>query len=691
MSTRKKRSWLDPESWLPILSTLRRYHLANLQGDLLAGLSACVVMIPSVIAYAELVHMPPIAGLYAALAASIGFALFASSRQVIAGPDAAIGLLAGTAILPLAAGDPARIPALAATLGLLSGVILLLAARLRVGTIADFLSRPVLIGYLNGAALILVSTQLGKMFAIKTTGEEFFLLLWQIFDNLHTTHRPTFLVGITLILFMVILGRLAPRVPGALLVSALGILGTLYFGLGEMGVALVGAVPSGTPIPVLPEFLVSDIQALAPAAMAIAFLAFSDGILLAQAFAEKNRYEINPNRELTALGMANIGAGLLQGFPVSASSSRTVIVDATGGKTQVAQLVAAAGLLLFLYFLTGLISLLPKVALGAILIVTALGMLEIKAMIDLYRIDRFEFFMAMMVILAILIAGVVPGILLGLLISLIGMIVELSRPGDAVLCRQGPGKKFHDLGDMVHSGESLPGLIIYRLYAPLIFANARHVMNRLRHLVTDAPTPVKWLVIDAQSITDMDITAAQRFAELYREFREAGIIVKVADAPRPFYQQLKKVGAIVTMDDLQFYVSVKKAVEEFEAMTNPVREIRLVVRDTTEDSGEPDADSEPQELLFRRVGSNMMVICSCSQDDEKADFCTHRMAILMGDMTKITLLDGTIEEVEEIREMMEGTDVEAALQSMIAADKALQSFSRDLFQAKEELIKAMND
>lgn len=690
MHTKKNRSGLNPESWLPILSTLRRYRLGYLQGDLMAGLSACVVMIPSVIAYAELVHMPPITGLYAALAASIGFALFASSRQVIAGPDAAIGLLAGTAILPLAAGDPARIPALAATLGLLSGVILLLAARLRVGTIADFLSRPVLIGYLNGAALILVSTQLGKMFAIKTTGEEFFALLWQIIDNLHTTHRPTFLVGITLILLMVILGRLAPRIPGALVVSALGILGTLYFGLGEMGVALVGSVPSGTPVPVLPEFLASDIPALAPAAMAIAFLAFSDGILLAQAFAEKNRYEINPNRELTALGMANIGASLLQGFPVSASSSRTVIVDATGGKTQVAQLVAAAGLLLFLYFLTGLISLLPKVALGAILIVTAMGMLEIKAMIDLYRIDRFEFFMAMMVILAILVAGVVPGILLGLLISLIGMIVELSRPGDAVLCRQGPGKKFHDFGDKAHAGESLPGLIVYRLYAPLIFANARHVMNRLRHLVMNAPTPVKWLVIDAQSITDMDITAAQRFAELYREFNEAGIVVKVADAPRPFYQQLEKVGAIVTMDNLQFYVSVKKAAEEFEAMTNPVREVRLVVRDTTEDSGEPDAESEPRELLFRRIGSNMTVICSCSQDD-KADFCTHRMAILMGDMTKIALLDGTEEDVETIREMMAGTDVEAALQSMIAADKALQSFSRDLFQAKEELLKAMND
>ncbi|MBF0161172.1 MAG: SulP family inorganic anion transporter [Magnetococcales bacterium] len=674
-------------SFFPILTTLRGYQLAWWRGDLVAGITACVVMIPSVIAYAELVHMPPISGLYAALAASVGFALFASSRQVIAGPDAAIGLLAGTAILPLAAGDPGRIPALAATLGLLSGIILLLAARLRIGTIADFLSRPVLIGYLNGAALILASTQLGKLFAIRTTGEDFFPLLWQIVENLPNTHRPTFLVGIALILFMVILGRLTPHIPGALVVSVLGILGTRYFGLGEMGVALVGEVPSGTPMPVLPLFHWSDIPALAPAAMAIAFLAFSDGILLAQAFAEKNRYEIQPNRELTALGMANICAGLFQGFPVSASSSRTVIVDATGGKSQVAQLVAAAGLLLFLFFLTGLVALLPKVALGAILLVTAMGMLEIKAMAELYRMDRFEFFMASTVILAILVAGVVPGILMGLLISLIGMIVELSRPGDAILRRLGPGKKFHDLGNKGCSGESLPGLIVYRLYAPLIFANARHVMNRLRQLVANAPSPVRWLVIDAQSITDMDITAAQRLAELHREFWEKGITIQVADAPRPFRMQMEKVGLTHTPDHLRFHTSVKKAVEEYEAMINPVREVRLVVRD---DATPTDALCEPLELLFRREGSNMTASCSCSQEEESA-FCTHRIAILTGDLTGITLLDGSSRDVKEVAAMMRGTDVEAALQTLIAAERVMQSASRELFQAREELGKAIND
>ncbi|MBF0261869.1 MAG: SulP family inorganic anion transporter, partial [Magnetococcales bacterium] len=221
---------------LPFYHTLKNYPFSWLRHDLVAGLTACVVMIPSVIAYAELVHMPAISGIYAALAASVGYALFTSSRHVIAGPDAAIGLLAGTAILPLAAGDPTRIPALAALLALLSGIILVFAAHLRIGTIADFLSRPVLIGYLNGASLILVSTQLGKLFAIKTSGEDFFPLLWQILSQLEQTHPPTLIFGVATILTLIVIARNLPWLPGALVVSGMGILAARYLGLGEMGV-----------------------------------------------------------------------------------------------------------------------------------------------------------------------------------------------------------------------------------------------------------------------------------------------------------------------------------------------------------------------------------------------------------------------------------------------------------------------
>lgn len=550
-------------SLLPILDTLRNYQRGWIINDVAAGLSACIVMIPAVIAYAELVHLPPITGLYAALAASIGYALFASSRHVVAGPDAAIGLLAGSAILPLAFGDPGRMAQLAAELALLSGVVLLLAARLHLGVIADLLSRPVLIGYLNGASLVLIATQLGKMFAIKTTGEEFFPLLSTLVEQLPSAHLPTFVFGTLLILLMAALARWVPRIPGALAASGIAILASFAFDLNQYGIALVGKVPSGIPSMVTFVPLWSDIAALAPAAVAVAFLTFSDGILLAQTFAEKHGYQVNPNRELAALGAANILASLWQGFPVSASQSRTAVVDGAGGHSQVAQLVAAGGLLLFLMFLTGLIALLPKVALGAILIVTAVGMLEMASLRNLYKIDRNEFMIAIGVTLAILLTGVVTGIIAGLLLSLIAVLVEISRPRDAVLRRLIKDGKFHDcLED--DEAEDVPGVIVYRLYAPLIFANARYVMARIVQLVNDAGENLQWLIIDAQAITDMDVTAAQRFAELHREMQERGVQIKIADAPRPFREELAKVGLSEALGSQQFFVSVKKAVEAFE-------------------------------------------------------------------------------------------------------------------------------
>lgn len=548
---------------VPLVGTLRGYKLSWLGRDSMAGLSACIVSVPSVIAYAQLVRLPPITGLYAALAAAVGYALFASSRHVIAGPDAAVCLLAGSAILPLAGGDLERTFMLAAVLGVLTGVVLLLAAALKLGVIADLLSRPVVIGYLNGASLVLIATQLGKMFGIKTEGEQFFELFYTVIRNLGQTHLPTFFFGAVLVGLLAVLTRWLPRVPGALAVSAVAVIATAVLDLGSHGIALVGQVPSGLPQLTIPSFTWNDVAALAPAAVAIAFLAFSDGILLAQTFAERNGYAVRPNQELIALGSANILAGLWQGFPVSASQSRTSIVDSARGRTQVAQLVMAAGLVLVLFFLTGLIALLPKVALGAILIVTAIGMLELASLTRLFKIDRLECAIAVLVTLVILIAGVVPGVIFGLLLSLASVLIEVSRPDDAILRRLLSDGKFHDcLPD--DDSEDVAGLLVYRLYAPLIFANARHVMNRIRTLVAETDPPVKWLILDAQAIHDMDVTAAQRFAELHQELAEKGVDVKIADAPRPLKEELAKVGLAEEIGRHDFFVSVKQAVEAYE-------------------------------------------------------------------------------------------------------------------------------
>lgn len=547
-----------------LISVLRHYQRTWLAGDVAAGLSACVVMIPSVIAYAELVHLPAITGLYAALAAAIGYALFASSRHVIAGPDAAICLLVGAAILPLAGDDVARMAVLAAELGVLSGAVLIVAAWLKLGVIADLLSRPVLIGYLNGASLILVATQLGKMLGISVQGDNFFPLLRDLAEQWSKIHLPTLFLGLVFCALMLLLSRLAPRIPGALACCVLALLLSVGLDLGQQGVALVQAVPSGLPRLEWPTIYWTDIASLAPAAVAVAFLAFSDGLLLAQAFGEKNGYEVNPNQELVALGSANILASVWQGFPVSASQSRTSIVDQAGGHSQVAQLVAALGLMLFLIFLTGLIPLLPKVALGAVLIVTALGMLEVASLRRLYAIDRKEFGLAMAVTAAILLAGVVTGIIVGLLFSLIATLIQISRPRDAVLRRLISDGKFHDCGDS-DEAETIPGVIVYRLYAPLIFSNARYVVTRIRELVAQSTEELEWVIVDAQAITHMDVTAAQRFSELHRELEDLGVELMIADAPRPFREQLSAVGLSEEMGNAVFFISVKKAVEAYEA------------------------------------------------------------------------------------------------------------------------------
>ena len=253
---------------VPLLSVVRNYPVNWLEKDAIAGLTACIVMIPSVLAYAELMHLPPITGIYAALTACIGYALFSSSRHVIAGPDAAIGLLAGSVILPLAGEDPARIAVLAAELAVLSGAVLLIAAQLKLGIIADLLSRPVLIGYLNGASLVLIATQVGKIFGIKTQGEEFFPLISSVVERLSQTHWPSFALGIALILLFIVLVRYLPRIPGALVVSAVAVVAAYLFDLEGYGIALVGTVPSG--VPEITGFVLhrADLAALAPAAVA---------------------------------------------------------------------------------------------------------------------------------------------------------------------------------------------------------------------------------------------------------------------------------------------------------------------------------------------------------------------------------------------------------------------------------------
>jgi sulfate permease, SulP family len=549
--------------FMPGLAVFRDYRREWLRADLLAGISVCVVMIPSVIAYAGLMGLPPQHGLYAALVPLLIYPFFGSSRQVIVGPDIAISLLIASAIAPLAGGNPASAAMLAATVAVLSGLLLLLGAWVKIGAIADFLSKPVLVGYMTGAALILVASQLDKLFGVQLERNDFFPRLYELAGKLHQAHGPTVLFGLGLLAVIVALRRVARAIPPALVIVVAAIAASLALKLEGRGVVVVGEFPARLPSFVLPTYDWRDIHTLLPAAIGIALLTYTEGILLARAFAAKNGYEVNPNQELKALGLADVFTGLFQGFSVTGSQARTTINDSAGGKTQLTSLVAAGMLILFLLFLTPLIARLPVVALATLLIYGGFRLIEFDVMVSIYRFYPSSALLAALTTVGVLAVGVVPGILVGVAFSLLALIDRTSNPPDAVL-RIVPGDGFHDLGKE-SEGQTIPGFVAYRFYAPLLFCNAGHFVERVRQLVAASPTPVRWFLVDAQAITDIDITAAEALRALNKELNQQGIALKFAHANRPLRKVLERIGFTSEIGREGIFHAVHEAAEAFMA------------------------------------------------------------------------------------------------------------------------------
>jgi sulfate permease, SulP family len=552
-----------PIRFIPGLSLFRNYRGAWLLPDVLAGISVCVVMIPSVIAYAGLMGLPPQHGLYAALVSLVVYAFFGSSRQVIVGPDIAISLLIASAIGPLANGSPTRAAVLAATVALLSGLLLLIGARAKIGAVADFLSKPVLVGYMTGAALILMVSQVNKVFGISLKNNDFFPRLGELALKLNQTHWRTLAFGLGLLALLIAIKRVAPKSPVALFVCIAAVVASFAFHLDRYGIDTVGSFPSGLPKFSAPELTWRDIETLFPAAAGIALLTYTEGILLARAFAAKNGYEVNANQELAALGLADMSAAFFQGFSITGSQARTTLNDSAGGKTQLASLVAAGTLALSLVFLTPLMAQLPVVALAVILIYAGFGLVEFDAMMRIYRFYPKSAMISALTTIGVLGAGVIPGILIGVALSLLGLINRISHPHDAVLSSV-PGHGFHDLGDLSQPS-TIPGLIAYRFYAPLLFPNAAHFVARIRALITASSTPVRWFLLDAQAITDIDVTAAEALNGLYAELRQRGIALKIAHANPPLRQILEMIGFASEISEESFYPSVHECIAAFES------------------------------------------------------------------------------------------------------------------------------
>jgi SulP family sulfate permease len=520
---------------------LTSYDRSQLGNDAVAGLVVALVLIPSAIAYADLAKSTPIAGLYAALGGMVVFALFTSSRHVVTGPDAAVAIMVGAAIGPLAGSDPGKLVALSAWLALLVAIILVLAAALRLGGAADFLSAPVMLGFMNGAAVVILVSQLGKLCGISLHEENTLLKLWEWITRLPETHSETLFWGLVGIALLVLLRWRLPRIPGSIVVFALAIVAGQIVDVSTRGIKVIGEVDTSMPAPVPPELSLSDVGRLVAGALGLAMLIFPEGILLGRAMANRHGYEVRPNQELVALGLANLAAGLLRTFAVGGSQSRTLLNSATGGRTQMVSLIAGALLVLFVVFLSSWIATLPNVAIAAILIFTAITLIDFREFRHMKQMHRQSALISLVTSIGVIALGVLPGILVGVMLSLLRVLSQVSRPHDALLGRVPGSARLHDLGDDA-TAQTIPGLVVYRFYGPLVFANIRYFTERLQQFIDRETHLVRQIILDARSIPDIDVTAADQLKTLIGRLRDRKIDFVIAEAHLPLRQAATQLG-----------------------------------------------------------------------------------------------------------------------------------------------------
>lgn len=553
--------------WLPGTALLWRYERAQFRHDALAALVVALVTIPSAFAYADLAKCAPAAGLYAAVAGMVVFALFTSSRHVIVGPDAAIALLVGAAIGPLAAGDAGKAATLAAVLAFLTAGVLFLMARLQLGIAADFLSSPAMLGFMNGAALVIVGSQIGKFSGIRLEEDNTLLRLWEWATRLNETHARTLLIGLTCVAVLALCRWKVRRVPGAVAIFVLAMIAGRIMDFSAFGVPVIGTVDLHLPDAVRPGLHLTDATPLFTAAIGIALLVFSEGVVLGRSVANKHGYEINPDRELIAFGAANAAAGFLCSFAVGSSQTRSMLNDGTGGRTQMVSFLGAALVAAFVFLLSPWIATIPSVAIAAILVFTGVTLVDPQVYPRLWRQHGFSMVVAVVTTLGVIALGVLPGILLGVVLSLLGVLAEIVRPQDALLGRREGSTTMHDVGDD-DAAETILGLVVYRFYGPLIFANVRFFIDRIEGFIAQEQCPVRQVILDARAIPSIDITATERLREYVARLRTRGIEFIVVKAHLPLREALFAVAGH-ELDGRKLFGQLADAVAAFEDSSPP--------------------------------------------------------------------------------------------------------------------------
>ena len=547
---------------VPGVGVLRAYRRSWLRGDLLAGIIVAAYLVPQVMAYAGLAGLPPVAGLWAMLAPLAVYAVLGSSRHLSVGPESTTALMTAAVVAPLAAGDPGRYAGLAAALAVVVGVLFLIAYVARLGFVADLLSRPILVGYLAGVALTMISGQLGKLTGVRVDGDTVLAELWSFAGRLGRMHVPTALLGLA-VLALLFLGQWRfPRVPVPLVVVLLATVAVLVFDLRGHGVAVVGEVPRGLPAPALPDL--GDVGSLLLPAVGVLVVGYTDTVLTGRAFAERTGDPVDANQELLALGVANVGAGLLRGFPISSSGSRTALGVAGGARTQMYLLVALVCVAAVLLFAGPMLALFPAAALGALVVYAAVRLVDIAGFRRLASFRRTELLLALAALAGVVVFDILTGVLLAVGLSVAEMLHRVARPHDAVLGLVPGLAGMHDVDDFP-AARTVPGLLIYRYDSPLFFANAENFRQRALAAVAAETEPVRWFVLNAEANVEVDSTALDALDRLRADLTAQGIVFGLARVKQDLREELDRYGLTDSIGADHIFPTLPTTVAAYEA------------------------------------------------------------------------------------------------------------------------------
>jgi high affinity sulfate transporter 1 len=549
---------------MPGVRMLQAYRFAWLPHDIIAGLVLTTMLVPVGIAYAVASGLPGIYGLYATIVPLIAYALFGPSRIMVLGPDSSLAAIILGVVLPLSGGDPLRAVTLAGAMAIVSGTVCIVAGVARLGFVTELLSKPIRYGYMNGIALTVLIGQVPKLLGFSIESEGPLRNIWAIGEAIvdGKTNWTAFAVGAgTLAVILLLKGK--KRVPGILIAVVGATMAVSLLDLAARGnVAVLGRLPQGLPYFAVPWITLADLVPILTGGLAVAMVSFADTSVLSRVYAGRTDSKVDANQEMVGLGAANLAAGFFQGFPVSSSSSRTPVAEAAGGRTQVTGVVGALAVALLLVVAPDLLQHLPSSALAAVVIASAIGLIEIEDLLRIYRIQAWEFWLSIVCFIGVAVLGVIPGIGVAIVIAVIEFLWDGWRPHSAVLGRADGVKGYHDI-TRYPDARQVPGLVLFRWDAPLFFANAEFFREQALEAIDDAPEPVKWLVVAAEPVTSVDVTAADALADLEQTLTDRGVDLYFAELKDPVKDKLRRFGLLARFGEESFFPTIGAAVNAY--------------------------------------------------------------------------------------------------------------------------------